>query len=151
MTRQQKYPDTSTFHFHNANPKHKLTTDCVIRAISTALEQEYTETLKELVAMSIRTGYAVSDPKCYDRYLKTKGWIKKGQPRKHNGRSYTGQEFARDCKTFDESRVIIHIGCGHIAAIMDGRIWDTWDSSTLCVGNYWVPMNIPDAVKGYLK
>lgn len=54
MTRQQKYPDTNTFHFYNANPKNKYTGDCVIRAISTALEQSWEQTIKELTELGIK-------------------------------------------------------------------------------------------------
>lgn len=38
MKRQEKYPETRTFHFHNANPKNRITGDCVTRALCTALE-----------------------------------------------------------------------------------------------------------------
>ena len=35
MKRQDKYPETETFHFHNANPKGRLlAADCVARAVS---------------------------------------------------------------------------------------------------------------------
>lgn len=44
MTRQKKYPDTSTFHYYNANPKNKVDDDCVIRAICTALNQSWAQT-----------------------------------------------------------------------------------------------------------
>ena len=34
MKRQDKYPETETFHFHNANPKGRLlAADCVARAV----------------------------------------------------------------------------------------------------------------------
>ena len=34
MNRQQKYPNTESFYYFNANPKNKLTTDCVINTSS---------------------------------------------------------------------------------------------------------------------
>lgn len=54
MTRQQKYPDTNTFHFHNANPKGRITTDCVIRAICVATELPYNQVVMELADFSVR-------------------------------------------------------------------------------------------------
>ena len=56
--RQRRYPNTSTFVYHNANPKKKLTTDCVIRALSTAMEKPYQEVVMELAQLQCETGYA---------------------------------------------------------------------------------------------
>lgn len=58
MKRQEKYPETSTFHYYNANPKNRITTDCVIRAITTALEQDYNKTVMEMAEMQCKTGIA---------------------------------------------------------------------------------------------
>ncbi len=43
MTRKEKFPDTKTFHYFNANPHNRITDDCVTRAIYTALEISYTK------------------------------------------------------------------------------------------------------------
>ena len=59
--RKQKYPDTDYFHFHNANPKGKMTTDCVVRAITVALDQPWEQTIREMVEMSIKTGYMLDE------------------------------------------------------------------------------------------
>ena len=37
MTRQEKYPETPTFHYHQANPHKRINGDCVVRAISVFL------------------------------------------------------------------------------------------------------------------
>ena len=37
MKREDKFKDTATFHYYNANPKNRITGDCAFRAISTAL------------------------------------------------------------------------------------------------------------------
>ena len=49
MTRQQKYPETGTFHYHNQNPKNRLTGDCIIRAISRAMELERLRGIKKKI------------------------------------------------------------------------------------------------------
>ena len=76
MTRQERYPETSTFHYYNANPKNRITTDCVIRAICTAHDQDYNHTVMELAEMQCKTGYDSGDAKLYDKYLQSKGWAK---------------------------------------------------------------------------
>lgn len=143
MKRQDKYPDTATFHNFNANPRNKITTDCVIRALSTAMERPYNEVYEELFKFSLKCGLMLNDHKCYEKYLEAQGWIKHSQPRKDDNTKYTGKQF---CKWIQDSYeyaigitqpIIAHIGGHHIVAIMDGKVNDTWDSTGGAIGNYW--------------
>lgn len=138
MTRQEKYQDTKTFHFYNANPKGRITGDCVIRALCTAMQRPYEEVYKELFEFSLSTGYMLNDKKCYEKWLEKKGWKKMKQPRHGNNTKYTGEEF---CKAVGP-RVIANIGGHHIVAIIDHRIWDIWDSSKGTIGNFWIPAKL---------
>ena len=140
MKRQDKYPDTRTFHYYNANPRNKLTGDCVIRAISTAMDRPYNEVYEELFRFSLKCGLMLNDNKCYEKYLEAQGWEKHAQPRKDDNTKYTGKEFCIEAQeyTFNyPSAMIAHIGGHHIVAIIGGRVWDTWDSTYGCIGNYW--------------
>ena len=133
-TRQQKYPDTKSFHFYNANPKGKYTTDCVIRALCTAMDKSWDEVLTDLCTYAIKYKYMIDEPKCYGKYLEDNGWVKHKQPRKDDNTKYTGEEFVK-YKT--KGKYVAHIGGHHIVAIKDGRVYDTWDSTDGCIGNYW--------------
>lgn len=133
-TRQEKYPDTSTFTYYNANPKNKLTCDCVVRAICTALDEPYEKVLREMIEVQIETGYEYTDVKAMDKYLKSKGWIKMKQPRKSDNKKYTGFEF---CKTY-KGTCVANIGGHHTVCIKNGKVYDTWDSTDGCIGNYWI-------------
>ena len=140
MTRQEKYPDTSTFHFFNANPRNRITTDCVIRAISTATEIPYERVVMEMAELQCKTGYDDGDSKLIDLYLKSKGWRKHPQPRKGDGTKYTGSEFCQAVREYPmdyPDRIIANIGGHHTVAIIFGRVYDTWDSTDGCIGNYW--------------
>lgn len=132
-SRQKKYPNTDTFEYYNTNPKGKLTTDCVARAISTALEQTWEYTVIDLAQFAIETGYDTHDPKGYGKYLESKGWTKQKQPRKANNNKYTGKEF---CKIF-KGTCVANIGGGHVVCVRDGKVFDTWDSTEYTIGNYW--------------
>ena len=143
-SRQQKYPDTDTFHYYNANPKNRFTTDCVIRSISTAMEIPYNQVVMEMAKMECDTGYSRGSNEGIDRYLQSKGWKKNRQPRKLNNTKYTGKEW---CEQIQEglyidgkslNRIIANIGGGHIVAIINGKVWDTWDSTDGRIGNFWV-------------
>lgn len=135
MKRQEKYPDTPTFHYHNANPHNRITTDCVIRAISTATEIPYNQVVMELAELQCETGYDDGDMKLYEKYLKSKGWVKHQQPRKGDNTKYTGKEFCERARTYEN--YIANIGGHHIVAIVGGKVWDTWNSTGGCIGNYW--------------
>lgn len=137
MTRQERYPDTSTFHYYNANPKNKVGDDCVIRAICTALNQPWEQTVRELTEVGIKYGYVVNDPNTYKRYLKAKGWTIHKQPRKADNTKYIGKEFCNNIAKQNQN-YIAHIGGGHIVAIINGKVNDIWDSTDGCIGNYWI-------------
>lgn len=134
MKRTDRYPDTDTFHYHNANPRNRITTDCVYRAISTGLDIPYNTVVMEMAQMQCDTGYDNGDNKLIGKYITSKGWIEHKQPRKENNTKYTGKEF---CKAFKYSRVIANIGGHHITAIVNRKIYDIWDSTDGCIGKYW--------------
>lgn len=140
MTRQEKYPETMAFHFYNANPKNRFGSDCVIRAICTALQQSWEQTVKELTEISLKTGYVLNDPHCFKRYLKEKGWVMNKQPRKSDGTKFTGYEFCavlQDCDYAPFMNIVANIGGNHTVAIVNGKVNDTWDSTDGCIGNFW--------------
>lgn len=134
MKRQDKYPDTATFHYYNANPHNRITTDCVIRAISTATEIPYNQVVMEMAELQCKTGFDPSENTLINKYLESKGWFKMKQPRKSDNTKYTGREW---CKMF-KGTCIANIGGHHIVAIINGRVYDTWNSTDGCIGNYWM-------------
>lgn len=143
MKRQEKYPNTSTFHYYNANPKNKITGDCWCRAICTALEIPYNQVVMEMAELHCKTGKDCP----IDDYLKSKGWIKHKQPRKADNTKYTGKEF---CQKLNSDimgigiKVIANIGGHHIVCIKEDeveglyKIHDIWNSTEKCIGNYWI-------------
>ena len=146
MGRRIVYSDTPVFHYHNENPKNKITCDCVVRAIATATGKSWDDVLEGLFETARQYKLMLNDKKCYERYLAGLGWRKNGQPRRDDNTKYTGAEF---CEQLQEDPwvftgkegwsepIIVKIGCHHVACIKDGRVWDSWDSSDGCIGNYW--------------
>ena len=127
--------DTETFKYYNANPKNKHTTDCVVRAICTALEQDSDHTVKELTELWLQTGYEMSELKCFGKYLESKGFVKHKQPRKPDNTKYTGKEYCS--RLVDKSPRIVNIGGHHMVAIVNDKVYDIWDSADGCIGNVW--------------
>lgn len=146
MRREDKYPNTKTFEYYNANPRNKISDDCVVRAICTAMERPYNEVYRELFEYSLKCGYILNDQKCFEKYLESQGWKKQKQPKKVNNTKYTGAEF---CKLLSKDisalgkKLIANIGGHHIVCIKSQgalglfKVYDIWDSTDGCIGNYW--------------
>lgn len=134
--------ETSTFHFHNENPKGKRTGDCTLRAIATATGKDWDEVLDGVCEIAHKLKLMPDDDKCYGRYLESLGWVKNKQPRKWDNTKYTGAEW---CEWLNENdnrneRIIAHIGGHHIVCIAKDdkfKVFDTWNSTGGCIGVYW--------------
>ena len=136
VSRKDKYPDTATFHFYNANPHNRITGDCVLRATCTGLNIAYNDCMDELVAMSKKNGYSICSKENVGKLLAEKGIDMKKQPRKPDNTKYTGKEFCKKIAQKDK-RYIASIGGNHMVAIVGKKVQDIWDSSDGCIGNYW--------------
>jgi hypothetical protein len=135
-SRREKYPDTKTFKFYNANPKGRITGDCRIRAIAMACEVPYNKVVMDLAKIQCETGYDQTANQGISILMKEYGWIKHKQPRKTDNTKYTGKEF---CKLLanKNKRYMANIGGHHVVAIVDKKVHDIWDSTDGCIGNYW--------------
>ena len=129
--------DHKYYHYYNANPKDKRTTDCVFRAISTAMDKPWKDVMLEMTEMACHYGYVPTDTVLINKYLKKNGWVKMKQPRGLDGTKYTGRDF---CSSFNCTAVVT-IGYHHVSCVKDRKIWDTWDCSDRCIGSYWVNGN----------
>lgn len=126
--------DTKWFKFYNANPKNRRAGDCVIRAIATATEQSWEDVMQGLFEIAMKDKRVINEKECYAKYLKQLGWEKQAQPRKSDNTKFIGKEFV----THFKGVAIAHIGGHHIVCIKGGKVWDIWDSTEGCIGNYWV-------------
>ena len=147
--RKKKYPDTPWFRYHNVNPKGKVTTDCVYRAISNAMQIPYADVAREMTEMQIETGWDTGESRLIDKYITSKGWKKHSQPKQYDCnsdsmRKFTGKQFVDYLTSFNTSvrvkefdRVIMNIGSEHLSCVINGKIEDIWNCSNNCVGVWW--------------
>lgn len=131
--RKKRYPDTDTFTWYNANPMHHITSDCVIRALSKALDVKYETILSELCELSCLTCYMPNEDIVWQNYVEDEGFVKRKQPKKSSGKKYTAREFAKSHKDGVYLLRLAH----HLTACVDGVIYDIWDCGDKTVGNYW--------------
>lgn len=134
MKRQDKYPDTNTFTYHNQNPHNRITGDCVPRAISFALNIPYNQVIMDMAEFQCQTGFSASDSE--DRFLKKKYNIDKQQQLRHSDNTkYTVIDFIRRFPTGTYILRMPH----HLTVVKDGKNYDIWDCtrSSNKVGIWW--------------
>ena len=120
------------FKEYNAHPKGIKTTDCVVRAISTATTIDYLEVRRELNKKKKELGYSsYKDTQFLYVYLRDYPRLifkpVKGEPR------IKGTDFT---ELHPIGTYILKMA-GHITACIDGIIYDTWDCSYRSVYTAW--------------
>ncbi len=120
---------------YNANPKGKKTGDCVIRAICTALNENWADTYKGMLDIALKEGYAVSCRENYEYYLKEKGLVKQKMPRRSDRTRYTVAEFADELAKPDKTYIISV--ARHLTVVINKDLYDLWNAGRKSVGNYW--------------
>ena len=116
----------------NAHPRGIKTTDCVVRAISTALNMDYMETRRELNQKKREWNFtSYKDTEFLYKYFESKPRLifkaVKGEPR------IKGSDF---CEIHPKGTYILKMA-GHVTACIDGVIQDTWDCSYRSVYTAW--------------
>lgn len=143
MPRTRIRPDTTYFHYFNANPHGRITCDCVVRALATATQIPYDTVVDELTAQFHETGIHQADSRAVALWLKRKGWKQCSQPKRRDGTKYTGRQFCWSMqnggrfRAMSNERVVANIGAHHVVAIVEGKVNDTWNSTGRCIGKYW--------------
>lgn len=117
------------FVYYNANPENIKIGDCVIRAISTALDKPYTDILYQLYDISNYFNCDILVKDCYSILLSDYYNLKC-----YDGMGRTVKEVAED---FFNDTLIIRIE-GHLTCSKKGDIIDIWNPSNERVDYFWV-------------
>jgi len=116
----------------NVHPKMLNTSDCVVRAITKAKNADYMEVRKELNRSKNELGFeSYKDTKFIYQYLKDYQRLTfkaiKGIPR------IKGDDFT---SIYSKGVYILKMA-GHITAVIDGVLYDTWDCTHKTVYTAW--------------
>ena len=116
----------------NNNPTGRSVGDCAVRAISVALGVDW-ETAYLMIA---KNGYDMGDMPSSDSVwgavLRQNGFYRKAIPNRCPD-CYTAENFARD----NPYGIFVLGFGGHVATIVDGDLYDSWDSSQLYPAYVW--------------
>lgn len=117
---------------YNINPCNKSVGDCVIRAISTALNQPWEKTYLDICLQGFIMCDMPSANHVWGAYLKEKGLSRHTIPHELAD-DYSVNDF---CDDNPEGTFILACS-GHVIAVIDGRYYDNWDSGDVAVLYYW--------------
>lgn len=127
----------SGFAQYNPNPINKRVGDCVIRAISKALDQDWERTYIELTIQGFLMGDMPSANHVWGAYLKNKGFVRDVIPN-HYGDTYTAADFAHD---HPHGTFVLGLD-GHVVCVKGGTLFDSWDSSHEVPVFYWTRKDV---------
>lgn len=108
----------------NENPTGRRVGDCAVRAVSVALGVDWETAYSLMAEAGYQMGDMPSSNSVWGAVLRQHGFYRAGIPN-YCPDCYTAEDFARD-----HPRGIYVLGFGnHVATVIDGNIYDAWDSS----------------------
>ncbi len=118
--------------YFNPNPVGRMVGDCSIRAIAKALDISWEDAYAKVAANGFRMGDMPSSNSVWGSVLRQNGFYRKSLPDLCPD-CYTAEDFCRDNPT---GVYVLGFG-GHVATIVDGVLYDSWDSSKEIPQYFW--------------
>lgn len=123
------------FHEYNPNPKNLVVGDCVIRAITKALDTDWYDIYDQLTKLGREECAPLTHKITFEKFIISKGFIQGVIPRPQKGtKSVTVDSFAKDHQTGTFLLSTAH----HLICVKDGMFYDlSPDFGTCKVYKYW--------------
>jgi len=104
--------------------------DCVVRSLSVVLGKPYARVFTDLMEIGQLMWAYPNHDKVWIWYAEDQGLIKRKPPRDDNGKLIK-------LKDWDYKGVAIVRNSGHLTAVEQGYLIDTWDCRYRPVNSYW--------------
>ena len=108
----------------NPSPTGRRVGDCAVRAIAKALDVDWEKSYLMLVANGFGMGDMPSSDSVWGSVLRQHGFYREAIPNTCPD-CYTVRDF---CNDNPEGVYVLGFG-GHVATVVDGNLYDSWDSS----------------------
>ena len=118
--------------YYNPNPAGRSVGDCAIRAIAKALDIDWEDAYAKVVVNGFRMGDMPSSDSVWGSVFRMNGFYRKALPNTCPD-CYTAEDF---CIDHPEGTYVLGFG-GHVATVVDGDIYDSWNSSNEIPQYYW--------------
>lgn len=117
---------------YNPNPAGRSVGDCAVRAVAKALDTDWETAYVLIAANGYKMGDMPSSDSVWGATLRGKGFYRKAIP-DDVPECYTAEDF---CNDNPNGIYVLGFG-GHVATVVDGDIYDSWDSSHEIPQYYW--------------
>ena len=117
---------------YNPNPVSRRVGDCAVRAMSMALDMDWEAAYIALTINGLQMGDMPSSDSVSGALLRQHGFKRKALPDTCPS-CYTAEDF---CNDHPHGTYVLYFG-GHVAAVVDGDIYDSWGSSGEIPQFYW--------------
>ena len=116
----------------NENPTGRSVGDCTVRALSVALGVDWETAFDMLTENAKAMGDMPSADSVLGSVLRQNGFYRRAIPNSCPD-CYTAQDFCRDNP---KGTFVLGFG-GHVATVINGNIYDSWDSRSLIPQYVW--------------
>ena len=116
----------------NPNPSAKRVGDCTVRAVSKALGQSWEKTYVHLCVYGFMYSDMPSANSVWGAYLKSRGFKRHVIPDTCPD-CYTLADF---CEDYPQGTYVVCFD-GHVATVVDGKVYDSWDSTNETPIYFW--------------
>ena len=116
----------------NNNPTGRRVGDCAVRAVAKALNTDWETAYAKIAANGYQMGDVISSNAVWGSVLRQNGFYREAIPNTCPD-CYTASDFC-----VDHPKGVYVLGFdGHVATVVDGKIYDAWDSSQEIPQYYW--------------
>lgn len=120
--------------YFNPNPAGRKVGDCSVRAVAAALGVSWEDAYSMVTANGFQMGDMPSSDSVWGSVLRQHGFYRYAIPNKCPD-CYTAEDFAAD---HPKGVYVLGFG-GHVATVIDGVLYDSWDSSNEIPIYFWTP------------
>lgn len=117
---------------YNPNPVGRRVDDCSIRAISKALNMDWESSYALVTSFGFNMGDMPHSNSVWGAVLRSNGFYRSTIPNRCPD-CYTAEDFCRDNP---HGTYVLGFG-NHVATVVDGDLYDTWDSSNEVPQYFW--------------
>ena len=116
----------------NNNPMSRTVGDCAVRAVSLALGVDWEEAYNLIADAGYAMGDMPSSDSVWGAVLRKHGFYREAIPNSCPD-CYTVEDFVKD---FPHGVYVLGFG-GHVATVIDGDLYDSWNSMREVPVYYW--------------